>query len=228
MSEAPLESGSSTPANGGPTPNSKSAAKKEAKRLEKEAKIAAKTAKVSAATPAGEKKAKAEKERKAEDAPFVNITPKGEKKDLSQPMASGYNPIAVESAWYDWWEAQGFFSPQMAPDGGIKPEGVFVIPSPPPNVTGSLHIGHALTVAIQDTLTRWNRMLGKTTLFVPGFDHAGISTQSVVEKRLYKTSGKTRHDLGREKFLDTVWDWKNEKVVPLRMRSHGLISGYPI
>lgn len=169
--------------------------------------------------------------------------------DLSQPMASGYNPIAVESAWYDWWEAQGFFSPQMAPDGGIKPEGVFVIPSPPPNVTGSLHIGHALTVAIQDTLTRWymtvacylsnpclrltyiadrNRMLGKTTLFVPGFDHAGISTQSVVEKRLYKTSGKTRHDLGREKFLDTVWDWKNEKVVPLRMRSHGLISGYPI
>lgn len=142
-------------------------------------------------------------------------------------MAAGYNPIAVESAWYDWWEAQGYFAPQMGPDGKPKPEGLFVIPSPPPNVTGSLHIGHALTVAIQDTLTRWsvrpqtarkvtlttdsrNRMLGKTTLFVPGFDHAGISTQSVVEKRLYKSSGKTRHDLGREKFLDTVWDWKHE------------------
>ena len=130
--------------------------------------------------------------------------------DVSQPMASGYDPIAVEAAWYDWWEAQGFFSPQTLPDGSPKPEGQFVIPAPPPNVTGSLHIGHALTVAIQDTLIRWNRMLGKTTLFVPGFDHAGISTQSVVEKRLYKTSGRTRHDLGREKFLETVWVWKNE------------------
>ena len=75
--------------------------------------------------------------------------------DLSQPMASGYNPIAVESAWYDWWETQGFFRPQTTADGKAKPEGLFVIPSPPPNVTGSLHIGHALTVAIQDTLTRW-------------------------------------------------------------------------
>lgn len=129
---------------------------------------------------------------------------------MAQPMASGYDPIAVESAWYDWWEAQGFFSPQTLPDGSPKPEGTFVIPAPPPNVTGSLHIGHALTVAIQDTLIRWNRMLGKTTLFVPGFDHAGISTQSVVEKRLYKSSGRTRHDLGREKFLETVWTWKNE------------------
>lgn len=130
--------------------------------------------------------------------------------DMSQPMSSGYDPIAVESAWYEWWDAQGFFAPQTEPDGSVKPEGQFVIPAPPPNVTGSLHIGHALTVAIQDALVRWNRMLGKTTLFVPGFDHAGISTQSVVEKRLYKSSGKTRHDLGREKLLDTVWEWKNE------------------
>ena len=125
-------------------------------------------------------------------------------------MASGYDPIAVESAWYDWWEAQGFFSPQTQPDGSPKPEGTFVIPCPPPNVTGALHIGHALTTAIQDALIRWNRMLGKTALFVPGFDHAGISTQSVVEKRLYKSSGRTRHDLGRDKFLETVWVWKNE------------------
>lgn len=70
-------------------------------------------------------------------------------------MASGYNPIAVEAAWYDWWDAQGYFAPQLTEDGQIKPEGVFVIPSPPPNVTGSLHIGHALTVAIQDCLVRW-------------------------------------------------------------------------
>jgi tRNA synthetases class I (I, L, M and V) len=70
-------------------------------------------------------------------------------------MASGYNPIAVESAWYDWWDAQGMFAPRMGPDGKPKPEGLFVIPAPPPNVTGSLHIGHGLTVAIQDTLVRW-------------------------------------------------------------------------
>ncbi len=124
-------------------------------------------------------------------------------------MSSGYNPIAVEVAWYDWWDTEGFFRPQLTADGEIKPEGLFVIPSPPPNVTGSLHIGHALTVAIQDCLVRWNRMLGKTTLFVPGFDHAGISTQSVVEKRLYKT-GQTRHDLGREAFVEKVWEWKEE------------------
>ncbi|TFK71398.1 hypothetical protein BDN72DRAFT_958079 [Pluteus cervinus] len=190
----------------GPTPITKSAAKKEAKRLEKEAKLAAKVAKA----PAQEKKPKVEKEKKEEEQPFVNTTPKGEKKDLSQPMAAGYNPIAVESAWYDWWLAQGYFKPQMGPDGLPKKEGVFVLPCPPPNVTGKLHIGHALTAAIQDGLVRWNRMLGKTTLFVPGFDHAGISTQSVVEKRLYKSSGQTRHDLGREKFLETVMDWKNE------------------
>lgn len=70
-------------------------------------------------------------------------------------MASGYNPIAVESAWYDWWQAQGFFEPQLDANGGPKPEGLFVIPAPPPNVTGSLHIGHALTTAIQDCLIRW-------------------------------------------------------------------------
>ncbi|EKM74711.1 hypothetical protein AGABI1DRAFT_65441 [Agaricus bisporus var. burnettii JB137-S8] len=131
-------------------------------------------------------------------------------------MPAGYNPLAVESAWYDWWLESGFFKPQFDKDAEgnptIKPAGLFIIPAPPPNVTGSLHIGHALTVGIQDALIRWcvNRMLGKTTLFAPGFDHAGISTQSVVEKRLYKLEGKTRHDLGREKFLEQVMDWKND------------------
>lgn len=70
-------------------------------------------------------------------------------------MASGYNPEAVESAWYDWWEAQGFFLPKLTPQGRPATEEVFVIPCPPPNVTGSLHIGHALTTAIQDSLIRW-------------------------------------------------------------------------
>lgn len=83
--------------------------------------------------------------------------------DLSEPMAAGYNPIAVESAWYDWWQKEGFFAPQFTPDGKVKPEGVFVVPAPPPNVTGSLHIGHALTTAIQDTLIRWSLRVHRPT-----------------------------------------------------------------
>ena len=122
-------------------------------------------------------------------------------------MAAGYNPLAVEAAWYDWWEAQGYLKPKE--DDGSP---TFVMPSPPPNVTGSLHIGHALTTAIQDSLVRWHRMRGYRTLFVPGFDHAGISTQSVVEKRLFKLTGETRHDLGREKFVEKVGEWKDECV----------------
>jgi valyl-tRNA synthetase len=80
---------------------------------------------------------------------------------------------------------------------------------PPPNVTGSLHLGHALTTAVEDTITRWNRMKGKVTVWIPGTDHAGIATQSVVEKRLKKNEGITRHDLGREEFIKKVWEWKN-------------------
>ncbi|KAF8493570.1 valine-tRNA ligase [Gautieria morchelliformis] len=206
-----VANGTATPGVDVPNPNSKSQAKKAAKMAERQAKQAAKVVKE---VMTGEKKEKVKpvKEKKDEEVPFVNNTPKGHKKDMSQPMASGYNPIAVESAWYDWWEAQGFFEPKTNADGSPQnaSNGTFVIPAPPPNVTGALHIGHGLTVAIQDTLIRWNRMLGKATLFVPGFDHAGISTQSVVEKRLYKTSGKSRHDLGREGFLETVWQWKHE------------------
>lgn len=82
---------------------------------------------------------------------------------------------------------------------------------PPPNVTGSLHLGHAITVAIEDAVTRWHRMNGKTTLWVPGCDHAGIATQVVVEKKLWREEQKTRHDLGREKFLEKIWEWRNEK-----------------
>ncbi|KAG9018677.1 hypothetical protein FRB90_010593 [Tulasnella sp. 427] len=204
----------------------KTAAKKADKNAEKAAKFAAKQAakaaaaqapppaagssSSAAAAAAGGKKKKAETEAKPEATPYVNKTPKGEKKDMTEAMAAGYDPIAVESAWYDWWHTQGYFKPTFTEDDKVKPAGLFVLPCPPPNVTGSLHIGHALTVAIQDTLVRWNRMLGKTTLFLPGFDHAGIATQSVVEKRLYKLDGKTRYDLGREAFLDKVMEWKED------------------
>ncbi|KAJ3336546.1 hypothetical protein HDU93_002610 [Gonapodya sp. JEL0774] len=141
---------------------------------------------------------------------FVNTTPRGAKKDLSAPMASSYNPKAVEAAWYSWWEESGYFKPQLTPEGDSRNEGTFVIAIPPPNVTGSLHLGHALTNSIQDTMTRWNRMKGKTVLWNPGCDHAGIATQVVVEKKLWKEQKKTRHDLGREEFLKEVWRWKDE------------------
>lgn len=100
---------------------------------------------------------------------FVNKTPKGHKKDLSaDPMADGYHPQAVEAAWQDWWEASGFYSCDPKDAEGKSDDEKFVMVIPPPNVTGSLHLGHALTAAVEDTLTRWHRMLGHSTLYVPG------------------------------------------------------------
>ena len=132
-----------------------------------------------------------------------------EKKVKKPPSTDAYEPHKIESGRYDWWEQHGYFKPDFAADGKAKKEGTFVIPIPPPNVTGSLHMGHALTNALQDTMIRRARMMGKTTAWVPGCDHAGISTQSVVEKMLWKTEHKTRHDLGREGLLKIIWDWKD-------------------
>ncbi|TPX44803.1 valine---tRNA ligase [Synchytrium endobioticum] len=197
---------------GGPVPLAKNAEKSDAKKKAKEEKVAAKQA--TAAKAAADKADKVEKKKPKKDAEpevvFVNTTPKGAKKDMSQPMAASYHPRAVEAAWYDWWEKTGVFSPELSPQGDIKSEGAYVISIPPPNVTGSLHIGHALTNAIQDCLIRWNRMKGKTVLFVPGCDHAGIATQVVVEKLLIKERGVTRHDMGREAFVQEVWRWKEK------------------
>ncbi|PSS14124.1 Valine--tRNA ligase, partial [Actinidia chinensis var. chinensis] len=132
-------------------------------------------------------------------------TPFGEKKHLSQQMAKQFDPNAVEKSWYSWWEKSGFF---VADSCSSKPP--FVIVLPPPNVTGALHIGHALTSAIQDTIIRWRRMSGYNTLWVPGMDHAGIATQVVVEKKIMRERKLTRHDVGRERFVSEVWNWKNE------------------
>jgi valyl-tRNA synthetase len=115
-----------------------------------------------------------------------------------------YSPAEVETRIYSMWEKNGFFK---AADVSTKPP--FCIIMPPPNVTGSLHMGHALDHTIQDVLIRWKRMSGFNALWLPGTDHAGIATQSVVEREL-KKEGKTRHDLGREKFVERVWDWKNQ------------------
>ena len=126
-----------------------------------------------------------------------------ENQDSPMTMDKAYNPHAVEARWYDWWEAQGYFTPDVDPNR--EP---YTIIMPPPNVTGELHIGHALTNAIEDILIRWKRMSGYSTLYLPGEDHAGIAGQNVVEKELAK-EGLTRHDLGREKFLERTWDWMN-------------------
>ncbi|MFQ6030939.1 MAG: valine--tRNA ligase, partial [Dehalococcoidia bacterium] len=112
-----------------------------------------------------------------------------------------YNAAAVEQRIYQTWLDQGYFTPVVDPD-----KEPYTIIMPPPNVTGELHLGHALTAALEDALTRWHRMLGDATLWLPGKDHAGIATQWVVE-RLLASEGTSRHELGREKFLERVWEW---------------------
>jgi valyl-tRNA synthetase len=151
-------------------------------------------------------KPKEKKEKKVEEV-FVDKTPSGDFKDLSQ-FPPAYQPAFVESAWQSWWEKEGMYRPDMTAASNASQDEKFVMVIPPPNVTGSLHLGHALTNAVEDTLTRWHRMNGKVTLWVPGTDHAGIATQSVVEKRLKKEENLSRHDLGREPFVKKVWEWK--------------------
>ena len=112
-----------------------------------------------------------------------------------------YSPEGVEARWQETWEADGLY--QAEPDSERES---FVIAIPPPNVTGNLHMGHALNAAIQDLLIRWHRMRGFSVLWQPGYDHAGIATQNVVERELAK-EGLTRHDLGREAFIERTWQW---------------------
>ena len=117
-------------------------------------------------------------------------------------MEKTYNPAAIEQHWYSTWEEKDYFAPKQEGES-------FCIMIPPPNVTGSLHMGHAFQVTIMDALTRYHRMKGYNTLWQPGTDHAGIATQMVVE-RLINQQGKTRHDYGRDKFIERIWDWKEE------------------
>ncbi|MEJ2440197.1 MAG: class I tRNA ligase family protein, partial [Gammaproteobacteria bacterium] len=115
-------------------------------------------------------------------------------------MDKTYNPHSIEQRWYDTWEKHNYF----APSGEGQP---YCIMIPPPNVTGSLHMGHAFQDTIMDALTRYHRMQGDNTLWQAGSDHAGIATQMVVERQL-NAEGKTRHDLGRDAFIERVWEWK--------------------
>ncbi|MCN4144052.1 MAG: valine--tRNA ligase [Thiohalomonas sp.] len=120
-------------------------------------------------------------------------------------MEKTYNPHAIEQRWYEAWESNGYFSPKA--DSSAKGKESYCIMIPPPNVTGSLHMGHAFQDTIMDTLTRYHRMKGDKTLWQPGTDHAGIATQMVVE-RIINSEGKTRHDVGRDAFIEKIWDWK--------------------
>jgi valyl-tRNA synthetase len=122
-------------------------------------------------------------------------------------IPKAYDPREAEEKHYERWEREGCFAPEINRDAAAP---VYSIVIPPPNVTGSLHMGHALQHTIMDVLTRYHRMLGHRTLWLPGTDHAGISTQVMVERHLKKTEGKTRHDIGREEFIRRVWSWKEQ------------------
>lgn len=129
--------------------------------------------------------------------------------EISMPKA--YDHTQVEEELYAWWEEQGFFQPEQQVEIGLAAADAepFVISMPPPNVTGALHLGHAITSSIEDLLIRYNRMKGRRTLWVPGTDHAGIATQNVVE-RMLDQQGTDRHEMGREAFVQEVWSWKDE------------------
>src|SRR5438093_1727101 len=123
---------------------------------------------------------------------------------MKDEISKTYNPQEVEGRWYQLWESRGYF---RADAKSTRPR--FVLVMPPPNVTGSLHMGHMLNDTVQDVIVRRKRMLGFNTLWLPGMDHAGIATQNVVEKELAK-EGLSGHDLGREKFVERVWEWKKQ------------------
>jgi valyl-tRNA synthetase len=116
-----------------------------------------------------------------------------------------YNPADIEARLYDAWEAAGAFKANQRPDGDP-----FCIVIPPPNVTGSLHMGHALNNTVQDILCRFERMRGRDVLWQPGLDHAGIATQMVVERQMAERNEPGRRDIGREAFIEKVWNWKAE------------------
>ncbi|NBU65361.1 MAG: valine--tRNA ligase, partial [Chloroflexia bacterium] len=120
-------------------------------------------------------------------------------------MAKAYEPQQVEERLYQWWESKGFFQPSTTPTDKTP----FVLSMPPPNVTGELHMGHAMFVTLEDVIIRWQRMCGHPTLWVPGTDHAGIATQLQVERMLIR-EGTSRVAVGRDEFLRRTWEWKEE------------------
>ena len=132
-------------------------------------------------------------------------------------LAKSFEPKDIEQRWYPTWESCGYFEVR-----GEDKNPAYCIQLPPPNVTGTLHMGHAFQQTLMDALIRYHRMKGFATNWVIGTDHAGIATQIVVERQL-ELEGKTRHDLGREKFLERVWEWKQQSgsTITRQMRRLG-------
>lgn len=141
--------------------------------------------------------------------------------DLARPtpLAPAYDPAQVEDTWYAWWEGRRLFHAE--PDPTRKS---FTVVIPPPNITGMLTMGHVLNNTLQDVFVRWHRMRGENAVWIPGTDHAGIATQTVVEKALKKDEGKSRHDLGREEFLRRVWEWRGKygDIIVRQLRKLGV------
>mmetsp|Transcript_1497 Transcript_1497/g.1903 ORF Transcript_1497/g.1903 Transcript_1497/m.1903 type:complete len:1042 (+) Transcript_1497:278-3403(+) len=140
--------------------------------------------------------------------PFTNS--KYDEENQSQGIVGSYNPSAFESRIYKWWEDAGCFTPDAKQSKECNTKQPYVLPMPPPNVTGRLHMGHAIFVALQDVLARFHRMRGKPVLWLPGTDHAGIATQLQVEKALI-AEGTTREEVGRDEFLKRTWQYKEEQ-----------------
>ncbi len=139
-------------------------------------------------------------------------------------LAKSFEPHAIEASWYPLWESRGYF------DAGERPDApAFCIQLPPPNVTGTLHMGHAFNQTLMDALTRYHRMRGDNTLWLPGTDHAGIATQIVVERQL-EAKGASRHDLGRSGFVERVWEWKQESgsTITRQMRRLGASTDWSL
>jgi len=125
---------------------------------------------------------------------------------MPHELPKAYEPGAIEQRWADYWVAEKLFSTKT-PAAGDPPRPVFTLLLPPPNVTGKLHMGHMLNHTEMDIIVRWHRMRGFTTLWLPGTDHAGIATQMMVERQL-ATEGIKRRDMGRDAFIERVWQWK--------------------
>ncbi|MVW72224.1 valine--tRNA ligase [Bordetella sp. 15P40C-2] len=142
-------------------------------------------------------------------------------------LPKSFEPAALEAHWYNEWERRGYFAAGQHVKNGTDPE-PFVIQFPPPNVTGTLHMGHAFNQTIMDGLVRYHRMRGDDTVFIPGTDHAGIATQIVVERRL-DAEKVSRHDLGREKFVEKVWEWKEQSgsTITGQVRRLGASADWP-
>ena len=134
----------------------------------------------------------------------------------SEGLAKAYEPGKIEEKWYQFWLSQGYFTPRIDPER--QP---FVIVMPPPNVTGELHVGHALTMVLEDIMIRWHRMLGEPSLWIPGSDHAGIATQVLVEQDLAR-EGLTRQDIGREKFVERAWTRARRSRAAIEQQHHML------